>query len=60
VDIVGFLTKIAGLKKEDVGLIEVKDFFAFAAVRRSRAGVVLEAIKGERLKGKMVKIMLAR
>lgn len=60
VDIVGFFTKIAGLKKEDVGLIEVKDFFAFAAIRRSKAGVVLEAIKGERLKGKKIKITLAR
>jgi ATP-independent RNA helicase DbpA len=60
VDIVGFFTKIAGLKKEDVGLIEVKDFFAFAAIRRSKAGMVLEAIKGERLKGKKIKIGLAR
>jgi ATP-independent RNA helicase DbpA len=60
VDIVGFFTKIAGLKREDIGLIEVKDFFAFAAIRRSKAGVVLEAIKGEKLKGKKIKIVLAR
>lgn len=60
VDIVGFLANVAALKKEDIGLIEVKDFFAFVAVRRSKASVVLEAIKGAKLKGKKVKIILAR
>jgi ATP-independent RNA helicase DbpA len=60
VDIVGFLTNIAALKKEDIGLIEVKDFFAFVAIRRSKANAALEAIKGVKLKGKKVKIGLAR
>ena len=60
VDIVGFLTQVADLKKEDIGLIEVKDFFAYVAVRRAGASVVLEAIKNEKLKGKKVKISLAR
>ena len=34
IDIVGFLSKIGMLKQEDIGLIEVKDFFSFVAVRK--------------------------
>jgi superfamily II DNA/RNA helicase len=60
VDIVGFLTNTGGLKKEDVGLIEVKDFISFVAVRRSRIGHTLELIKNEKIKGKKVKIDIAR
>jgi superfamily II DNA/RNA helicase len=36
VDIVGFLSNRGELKKEDIGLIEVKDFFSFAAFVNQR------------------------
>lgn len=60
VDIVGFLTNRGQLKKEDVGLIEVKDFFSFVAVRKTKAGHTLELIKNERIKNKKVKIEVAK
>ena len=60
VDIVGFLTNIGQLKKEDIGLIEVKDFFSFVAVRKSKVGNVLELIKTEKIKNKKVKIDIAK
>lgn len=60
VDIVGFLAQKGGLKKEDIGLIEVKDFYSFAAIRKSKANVVLERIKNEKLKNKKIKIQIAR
>jgi ATP-independent RNA helicase DbpA len=60
VDIVGFLSHIGGLKKEDIGLIEVKDFFSFVAVRKVKASTVLTVVKGEKIKGKKVKIEVAR
>jgi superfamily II DNA/RNA helicase len=60
VDIVGFLTNKGRLKKEDIGLIEVKDFFSFVAVRKSKAGPVLELIKEEKIKNKKVKISVAK
>ena len=60
VDIVGFLTNKGELKKEDIGLIEVKDFFSFVAVRRSRVSHMLQLIKGEKLKKEKVKIDVAR
>lgn len=60
IDIVGFLSKKGELKKEDIGIIEVKDFFSFAAVRKVKVGHVLELIKNEKIKNKKVKIEIAR
>lgn len=60
VDIVGFLSNKGELKKEDIGLIEVKDFYAFVAVRRSKASHVLQLIKEQKIKGKKVKIAVAK
>ena len=60
VDIVGFLTNKGQLKKEDIGLIEVKDFFSFVAIRLSKASHTLQRIKAERIKNKKVKIDIAK
>ncbi|MCW3090114.1 MAG: box helicase [Ferruginibacter sp.] len=60
VDIVGFLSKIGRLKKDDIGLIEVKDFFSFVAVRKLKVGELLELIKDEKIKNKKVKIAVAK
>lgn len=60
IDIVGFLSHKAHLKKEDIGLIEVKDFFSFVAVRKLKVGNALELIKNEKIKNKKVKIEMAR
>jgi superfamily II DNA/RNA helicase len=59
-DIVGFLTQACGLKKDDIGLIEVKDFTAFAAVRKTKIGHVVELAKAQKIKGKKVKIAVAK
>ncbi len=60
IDIVGFLSKKGELKKEDIGLIEVKDFFSFVAIRKVKAGHVLQLIRDEKIKNKKVKIEVAR
>ena len=60
VDIVGFLTNKGQLKKEDVGLIEVKDFFSFVGIRKSRVSDTLQAIKNEKIKNMKVKIDVAK
>jgi ATP-independent RNA helicase DbpA len=60
IDIVGFLSKIGKLKKEDIGLIEVKDFFSFVAVRKLKVGELLELIKDEKIKNKKVKFAVAK
>lgn len=60
VDIVGFFGNRGDLKKEDIGLIEVKDFFSFVAIRRSKVGNTMNLIKDQRLKGKKIKIQIAK
>ena len=60
VDIVGFFTNKGQLKKEDIGLIEVKDFFSFVALRKSKVSHTLQMIKEERIKNKKVKIDVAK
>jgi superfamily II DNA/RNA helicase len=60
VDIVGFFGNRADLRKEDIGLIEVKDFFSFVAIRRSKVGNAMHLIKDQRLKGKKIKIQIAK
>lgn len=60
IDIVGFLTQKGKLKKDDIGLIEVKDFISFAAVRKSKIGHVVELIKNEKIKNKKIKIAIAK
>jgi len=60
IDIVGFLTQKGELKKDDIGLIEVKDFFSFVAVRKSKVSHTLQLIKEEKIKGKKSKFEVAK
>jgi ATP-dependent RNA helicase DeaD len=60
IDIVGFLSHVCDLKKDEIGLIDVKDFTAFAAVRKSKIGAVVEAAKEQKIKNKKVKIFIAK
>jgi superfamily II DNA/RNA helicase len=60
VDIVGFFAQKAGLRKDDIGLIEVKDHSSFVALRKSKTALALTTIKDEKIKGKKVRIEVAR
>jgi len=60
VDIVGFLGNKANLKKEDIGLIEVKDFFTFVAIKKIKMGETLRLIKDQKIKNKKVKMDIAK
>lgn len=51
VDIVGFLYKKGGLGKDDIGRIDVKDHYAFVAVRRKKLKQLLNLVQGEKIKG---------
>lgn len=59
-DIVGFFIQKGKLDKNDLGLIEVKDFISFVAVRISAVKALLRNIKDEKMKGKKYKIEVAR
>lgn len=59
-DIVGFFLQIGKLDKSDLGLIEVKDFISFAAVKTPMIKPLLNNIRGQKMKGKKYKIEVAR
>ncbi len=60
IDIVGFFSQKGKLEKDDLGLIEVKDFVSFAAVKFKKVNELLGNIKDEKMKGKKFKIEVAR
>lgn len=60
IDIVGFLIQKGGLFKEELGLIEVQDYIAYAAVRRNKIIAVLDKVRGQKLKNKSVKMVLQK
>ncbi|MBS1511976.1 MAG: DEAD/DEAH box helicase [Bacteroidetes bacterium] len=60
VDIVGFLSHKGLLKKEDIGLIDVKDFFSFVAIRKTKMSETINKVKDEKIKNKKVKIAIAK
>ena len=51
IDIVGFLFKKGGLKKEEVGRVDVKDHYAFAAISRKKVKQTLKLLQNEKIKG---------
>ena len=51
IDIVGFLYKKGGLAREEVGQVDVKEHYAFVAVRRGKMKQLLTLIQGEKIKG---------
>jgi superfamily II DNA/RNA helicase len=60
IDIVGFLSNKGQLKKDDIGLIEVKDFISFVAVKKIKISNALQLIKDQKIKNKKVKIAVAK
>ena len=60
IDIVGFLSQKGNLKKDEIGLVEVKDFTAFAAVRKSKIDQVVKMVEEEKIKNKKVKMAIAK
>ena len=50
-DIVGFLCKKGGLEKHELGRIDVRDYFSYAAIARNKLKQVLELTKSEKIKG---------
>lgn len=56
VDIVGFLGQKAGVDKKDIGLIDVKDYYAIVAVKRKMVKNILKQIANQPIKNKKVTI----
>lgn len=60
VDIAGTFMQKGHLEKDDIGLIEVKDFNSFVAIKSQKVSAFLQAIKDQKIKGNKYKIALAK
>jgi len=58
-DIVGMLLQKGGLQKDELGMIEVLDYSAYAAVKSNKITAVLKQVREEKIKGKRVKMEIA-
>ena len=59
VDVVGLLLQKGNLSKDELGLIEVKDFSCYVAVKRNRIENLVSALRNEKIKNKKIKMEIA-
>ncbi len=55
-DIVGYAIQTGGLEKDELGLIEVKDAFSYLAVKKSKAGQLIQKSQVSKLKNMSVQM----
>ena len=60
IDIVGFLSQKGALAKDDIGLIIVQDFSSYVAVKEKQVSILLDKIRHEKVKGRKLKIDIAK
>jgi ATP-dependent RNA helicase DeaD len=60
IDLVGFFIKVGRLNKDDVGLIEVKDFASYVAIRRDKIEQVHALCSNQKIKKQKHVIEIAR
>ena len=58
-DVVGFMFKKGLLEKEDLGMVEVKEYFSYVALKSNKVKAVLQLIQNEKIKNMKTKIDLA-
>jgi superfamily II DNA/RNA helicase len=60
IDIVGFCLQKGGIEKDALGKIEVQDFASYVAIAMAQVPSFLKNIKDQKIKGKKLKIEVAR
>lgn len=60
IDLVGFFLQFDFMEKNDVGLIEVKDFKSLVAVSRAKHQQILQAVEKKKIKKKAVKVSIMK
>jgi ATP-independent RNA helicase DbpA len=58
-DVVGFMFKKGQLAKEELGMVEVKEFYSFVAIRINAVNKALALVQNEKIKNMKTKIELA-
>lgn len=59
-DVVGFCLQFDFMKKEDLGLIEVKDFAVYVAIKRNKSKRLITEARNKKIKKKNAKIEIAK
>lgn len=59
-DLVGFFLQFDFMRKTDLGLIEVKDFFGHVAISRAKSQRIFKVVQNKKIKSKTVKIQYAK
>ncbi|MGK0387325.1 MAG: superfamily II DNA/RNA helicase [Maribacter sp.] len=60
IDIVGMFCQKGKLEKSELGLIEVKDYYSYVAVKKDKARPLVKRLRGEKIKKRKVKIEMAK
>jgi len=58
-DVVGFMFKKGLLEKDELGMVEVKEYFSYVALKSNKVKAVLQLIQNEKIKNMKTKIDLA-
>lgn len=58
-DIVGFMFKKGQLAKDELGMVEVKDYYSFVAVKVNKVKEVLRLVEDEKIKNMKMRIEVA-
>lgn len=59
-DVAGYLSKNTSLERDEIGLIEVKDFCVFVSIKRAKTMDVLSSLKKVKIKGKSCRVEVAK
>lgn len=58
-DVVGFMFKKGQLAKDELGMVEVKDYYSFVAIKVNKVKDVLQLVSNEKIKNMKTRIELA-
>jgi hypothetical protein len=58
-DVVGFMFKKGQLAREELGMVEVKDYYSYVAVKVNKVKELLRLVSSEKIKNMKTKIEIA-
>lgn len=59
IDLVGFFMKEGGLTKEELGLIDLKDYCSYISVNRAKSKTLLKKINNRKIKNRPIKVKIS-
>lgn len=59
-DIVGAISNIDGISAEDIGIIDIQDHVSYVEILNDKGGEVFQQLKETKIKGKLIKVEIAK